>query len=68
MQAAFTDILSKNNAILRTFWVKNPAYLTEDGGRGAEDGKLRMDQWKLRLDNGKLRIKNSEMRLGGCGV
>ena len=56
----------QNPAILRTFYVKNPAFLTEDGGRRVEEGKLRIDQCKLRLDNGKLRIKKSEMRLAGC--
>ena len=27
----------ENPAILRTFWVENPAFLTEDGGRIVED-------------------------------
>ena len=42
VQAALADILSQN-----------PAFTTEDGGRGVEDGKLRMDERKLMLDDGK---------------
>ena len=34
----------ENHAILRIFWVENPTFLTEDGGRRFEDQKLRMDQ------------------------
>ena len=37
-----------NHAILRTFWVKYPVLLTEDGGRRVEDGEMRLDQRDLR--------------------
>ena len=40
-----------NPAILRTFRVRNPTFLTEDGGRRMEGGKLRMDRGELRLYN-----------------
>ena len=33
-----------NHATLRTFWVKYPIFLTEDGGRRVEDGEMRLDQ------------------------
>ena len=36
--------LARNHAILRTFLIKSPSFLTQDGGRRVEDGKLRMDQ------------------------
>ena len=58
----------KNHAILRTFWVENPTFLTEFGGRSVKDGKLRIDQGELRLYEGELMIENSEMRLKGCGL
>ena len=45
-------------AILRTFWIKTPAFLTKDGGRRMEGGKSRMDQGELRLFDGEYRIKN----------
>ena len=38
----------ENHAILRTFGVKYPVLLTEDGGRRFQDGKLRMGQGDLR--------------------
>ena len=45
-----------NHAILRTFWVKNPVLLTEDGGRRAEDAELRLDQGDLRKEDGEWSI------------
>ena len=37
-----------NHAILRTFWVKYPVLLTEDGGRRDKDWEMRLDQGDLR--------------------
>ena len=37
-----------NHAILRTFLVKYPVLLTEDGGRRVEDGDNGLDQGDLR--------------------
>ena len=37
-----------NHAILRTFLVKYPVLLTEDGGRRVGDGELRLDKGSLR--------------------
>ena len=42
-----------NPVILRTFWVKFPVLLTEDGGRRAEEGKLRLIKGDLRKKYGK---------------
>ena len=42
-----------NHAILRTFWVKNPVLLTEDGWRRTEDAELRLDQRDLRKEDGE---------------
>ena len=42
----------ENPAILRTFWVKHPAFFTEDGGRRGKDKELSKDQEDLRLDDG----------------
>ena len=47
-----------NHTILRTFWVKYPVLLTEDGGRSFEDGKMRLDQGELRTEDGEWSIKN----------
>ena len=48
-----------NPAILRKFWIKTPAFLTEDGGRRTEGGKSSMDHGELRIYDGEYRIKNS---------
>ena len=45
-----------NHAILRTFCIKNPALLTEDGGRRVEDAELRLDQGDLRKEDGECSI------------
>ena len=47
----------KNPAILRRFLFKNPAVLTEDGGRRVGDGKLRMEQGESRFDEREWRIE-----------
>ena len=49
----------ENHAILRTFRVKNPTFLTQDGGRSVKYGRLRIDQGEMRLYDGKLSIENS---------
>ena len=41
----------QNHAILRTFWVKSPVFLTEDGGRRIGDGELRLDQGDFRQED-----------------
>ena len=38
----------KNYAILRTFGVKYPVLLIEDGGRSVEDWEMRLNQGDLR--------------------
>ena len=45
--------LVQNSTILRTFWVKYPLLLTEDGGRRVEDEKLRFEdgKWGFRIKN-----------------
>ena len=43
----------KNLAILRTFWVKYPIHLSEDGERKVEDGELMLVKGDLRLEDGK---------------
>ena len=37
-----------NHAILRTFWVKYPVLLSEDGERRADNWELRFDKENLR--------------------
>ena len=41
-------ILSEIMQFLRTFWVKYPILMTEDGGRRVEDGEMRLYQRDLR--------------------
>ena len=43
--------LNQNFVIFRTFWLKNAACLTKDGGRRVEGRRLRMDQGDMRLDD-----------------
>ena len=38
----------RNHAFLRTFLVKYPVLLSEDGGRRVDDGELRFDKGDLR--------------------
>ena len=38
----------RNHAILRTFWVKCPVLLSEDGGKRVDNGELRFDEGDLR--------------------
>ena len=45
-----------NHSILRTFWVKYPVLLTEDGGRRVEDGEFGLDQGDLSKEDGELSI------------
>ena len=42
-----------NPVILRTFWVKFPVLLTEDGGRRAGEGKLSLFLGDLRKKYGE---------------
>ena len=41
---------------------KNPACLTENGGRRVEDKKLRLDQGEMSLADGESRFDNSTMQ------
>ena len=57
-----------NQTILRTFCIKYPILLAEDGGRRVEEGELRLDKGDLRWECGYWRILNSKLRMEGYGL
>ena len=56
-----------NHAILRTFWIKYPVLLLEDGGRRVEVWELRFGKGDLRYDDGEWRILTLILRMEGYG-